>query len=230
MKDQDFTAVFAVTADQRHSRRAEDRVPQALAGLDQALQGRALLPAERTAGDEIQLLLARPADVLQVVEELSRQGGWRLGIGLGAVETPVPPSTRSARGPAYLAARAAVERSHATPTGLALMVAMDPTKIVGGAPYSDHQVAEDGAVRTAEAALWLLQELLRGRSAEGWQIVELLDEGIGVGQAAQRLGISASAASQRHHRAGWEVGVRGRELCIGLLAALQTGVSAGAGA
>lgn len=225
MKDQDFTAVFAVTADQRHSRRGRDRVPEALAALEVTLRGKVLLPAERTAGDEIQVLLSQPSDVLDVVEQLARLGGWRLGIGLGDVETPLPTSTRSARGGAYLAAREAIERAHATPTGLALDVATGRTdEIVGGGPYSDQQVAGRGAVRDAESALWLLQDLLQGRSTEGWQIVELLDEGIGVGEAAGRLGISPSAASQRHHRAGWEVGVRGRELCAGLLACLQAGL------
>lgn len=230
MKDQDFTAVFAVTADQRHSRRNADRVPEAIAMLEGSLRGDVLLPAERTAGDEIQLLLHHPSAVLAVVEELVRLGDWRIGIGLGGVESPLPRSTRSARGNTYLAARAAIERAHSTPAGLALEF-HGPR--VGGnvsaGTYGDGWKVTDGAVRDAESALWLLQDLLRGRSAEGWQIVELLDEGISVGQAAQRLGISPSAASQRHQRAGWEVGLRGRELCVGLLGRLQEGLRGGTG-
>ncbi|ROR53319.1 hypothetical protein EDD41_0459 [Luteococcus japonicus] len=230
MKDPDFTSVFAVTADQRHSRRSEDRVPEALAALEHGLRGQELLPAERTAGDELQLLLPNPDMVLTVFEQLVRLGDWRIGIGLGGVESPLPRSTRSARGGAYLAARAAIERAHSTPTGLALEC-QRPGRAgnVGAGPYGDDRRDTQRALHDAESALWLLEGLLKGRSVEGWQIVELLDEGIGVGQAAQRLGISPSAASQRHQRAGWEVGVRGRELCAGLLGSLQEGLGSGTG-
>ena len=48
------------------------------------------LPFERTVGDEIQGLLSTPAAAVRAVTELVRLGGWRMGIGVGAVEQPPP--------------------------------------------------------------------------------------------------------------------------------------------
>ncbi|MEL4504329.1 hypothetical protein AAEX63_07095 [Luteococcus sp. H138] len=220
MKDSDF--IFALTMDQQRSRSGTDRVPEGLAALDVALAGRMLLPPERTAGDEVQCLLDDPAAVVDAVTALTRQGQWWIGIGVGAVDHPLPQSTREARGPAYFAARSAVERAHGAPLGLALeLAATQQPKTVGAAPYAEGSRCKLLA-RRAETGLWLLQEVLARRSEEGWQIVDLLDQGLGVGEAAARLGISASAASQRHQRAGRELGTRASELCVGLLAELQT--------
>ncbi|WP_420175078.1 transposase [Luteococcus sp. OSA5] len=209
MKDQDFTdfeSAFAITFDQRGSRTHRDAVPTALEALRRALPSPSL-PPERTAGDEVQLLVRSAQEVVSVVEELTRQGQWWIGIGLGRVELPLPSSTREARGGAYLAAREAVEQARHCPGGLSLGV----HESVGGAPYAG------AAARQAESALWLWQEVLGRRTAEGWQMVDLLNQGLSVGQAATKLGISPSAASQRHRRAAWEVTRRGRELCVTLL-------------
>ncbi|MEL4359354.1 transposase [Luteococcus sp. H154] len=208
--------MYALTVDQQGSRSAPDRVPDALTALTAVLAGRVLLSPERTAGDEVQLLTDDPAAVVAAVACLTRQAGWWIGIGCGAVEAPLPSSTREARGPAYHAARAAVERAHTTRSGLALELA-DP-ETVTGAPYA---VSDGQAARQAETALWLFQDILARRSEEGWQMVDLLEQGLGVGEAAARLGISASAASQRHQRAGHELGQRAAELCVGLLARLR---------
>ncbi|MGO4957356.1 transposase [Luteococcus sp. Sow4_B9] len=164
----------------------------------------------------MQVLLADPAAVVDVVEVATRLKVWRLGIGLGDVEGPLPDSTRAARGGAYLAARTALEEARHSPTGLRLMV----HESVGRAVYGEDRPSCAGPARRAETALWLWQELLGRRTDEGWEIVDLLDEGRTVGQAADHLGITASAASQRHRRAGWEQSRRGRELCVELIVQL----------
>lgn len=210
MKDSSFTTLFVVTADQRDSRHHRDAVKPVLEQLGALSPAPWVLPAERTAGDEVQLLVNSPANLVRVLEVLVRDGRWWIGVGLGTVEQPLPESTREARGGAYLAARKAVELAHRSPTGLRLV----GDETVSGDAYGE-------AIRRAEAALWLWQEVLSRRSSEGWQIVDLLEDGLGVGEAARRLGISPSAVSQRHRRAAWEQSVRGRELCADLLLQAQ---------
>lgn len=198
---------IVVTADQQNSRRGTDRVPAALARLA-AVPVR--LGFERTAGDEIQALVATPAAAVEVVSALTREGDWRIGIGLGSVAEPLPASTREARGSAYLAARDAVIAAGTAPTSLAL-------RSDGAARYPAEQVMD------AEAALWLLRTVLSRRTQEGWQIVDLIEQGLTGGQSALRLGISASAASQRLRRSAHEEVRGGVRLATRLLARATAG-------
>jgi hypothetical protein len=178
---------FVVIADQVDSRTESDRVPLAL----DALSGVGLLlPYERTAGDEIQGLAATGVSVVASVIGLTRLAGWRIGIGFGPVDEPLPESTRAARGDAYLAARTAINSARRSPVALAL-VAGDSVRDGG---YGD-------LVEDAETALWLLRSTLARRSPEGWELMDLLDQGLTNAQAAERLGISPSAVSQRLGRA-----------------------------
>lgn len=201
---------FVVIADQVGSRGDTDRVPAALS----ALAGLAtVLPFERTAGDEVQGLLEDPAAVVGAVAALTRLEGWRVGVGAGAVERPLPASTRAARGGAYLAARTAVQAARRSPTALALAV----EGVRGGGYGEDARVAED-----AEAALWLWRSLLSRRSTEGWELMDLLDTGLTSAQAAERLGVSPSAVSQRLARSGRLEARRGAALCVRLLGRLAS--------
>lgn len=206
--------MYVVVADQVGSRDGTDRVPAALDHLA-GVEGSMVLAFERTTGDELQGLTGDPATVVSAVVRLSRLGGWRIGIGAGEVELPLPSSTREARGPAYLAARDAIEAAHANPVDLALALAAPPGT-VGGRRYRE-PVPE--AV-DAETALWLLKFVLATRSPEGWELVELLDQGHTNAAAAKALGISASAASQRLARAHRAEAVRAAGLATRLLARL----------
>ncbi|WP_036921505.1 hypothetical protein [Propionicicella superfundia] len=205
---------FVVTADQRRSRRSADAVPAALDRLSRIPGLR--LAFERTAGDEIQGLTARPDAVVAIVRELTRLRSWRVGIGVGPVESPLPASTRQARGPAYVAARTAVERTRSTPTGLALEADRDS---VAAGPYSD----ANGTAQRAETALWLLRSVLSRRTQEGWDVADLLATGMTNQRAAAHLGISPSAASQRAGAAGVAVATAGEALAAGLLEDLGAG-------
>ncbi|MFT4108868.1 sigma factor-like helix-turn-helix DNA-binding protein [Propionicimonas sp.] len=210
-----FGLRFVVLADQVDSRSGEDRVPAALAALD-ALPS--VLPFERTAGDELQGLLDDPVTVVQAVVRLTRLQQWRIGVGAGTVEAPLPASTRAARGGAYLAARTAITRARRAPGDLAL--ALDPA-ITTPAVGDDRYGGAVGAARDAETGLWLLRSVLERRSSEGWELMDLLEEGLTNAEAATRLGISASAVSQRLSRAARSESSRGAELCARLLARLQ---------
>lgn len=208
MKDMGLTRWAVVTADQRNSRRAADRVPAALAALDTATADRLALPFERTVGDEIQALTRDPGAVVDIVLTLTRLDDWHVGIGVGPVDQPLPVSTREARGPAYLAARTAVDEARIAPSNLRLVAA----ETVGTGPYGET------AARRAEAALVMLRALVARRTAEGWEVIDMLDA-TGSGKlAAQRLGVSPSAVSQRAARAARAESRLGAELARSLLA------------
>lgn len=214
MKSETFS--FVVIADQVGSRSAADRVPlalTALAGLD------LVLPFERTAGDEVQGLADDPASVVAAVARLTRLEDWRIGIGAGAVDAPLPETTRAARGSAYLAARTAIAEARHSPTSLALVLGGG----VGGERYGE----PDELARDAESALWLLRSVLARRSREGWELMDLLDRGLSNARAAADLGISPSAVSQRLNRAARQEELRGTELATRLLARLRDAVGDG---
>lgn len=193
---------LVVIADQVRSRHEPDRVP---AALERLAPVPVLLPFERTAGDEIQALVCSPEAAVASLVALSREGGWQVGVGIGAVDGPLPRTTRAARGSAYLAARAAVAAAKGSRTGVAL-------RTVTGDGYGAEEVLD------AEAALWLLWSVLGRRTEEGWQIVDLHDEGLTGIEAATRLGISPSAASQRLRRSAYDEARAGARLAARLLA------------
>ncbi|MGI8613131.1 MAG: hypothetical protein ACR2KL_04175 [Nocardioidaceae bacterium] len=188
--------MFVLTIDQRESRKQADHVPRVLAELAAAIAP--ALPFERTAGDEVQGVLTAPDDVVGVALRLQRGGGWWVGVGIGAVETPLPASAREGRGEAYRNARTAVESAKSNSSGLA---------VVGG-PLATH----------VEAALWLLATLLHRRTPPGWQVVDAMRGRRLQIDVARELGISAQAVSRRLQVAGWTEERRGRELAAWLLA------------
>ena len=194
---------YVLLADQVDSRTESDRVPSA---LDALVDVGMLLPYERTAGDEIQGLAATGSAAVASIVALTRLEGWRIGIGVGTVDEPLPTSTRAARGDAYLAARTAISAARRSPVELSLT----PGDSVRASGYGDY-------VEDAETALWLLRGTLARRSAEGWELMDLLDAGLTNAQAAASLGISPSAVSQRLTRAARTEGVRGARLATRLL-------------
>lgn len=192
--------MFVLTIDQRGSRRAADQVPALVAALAAAPGVRPVLAAERTVGDEVQLVVADGASVVDAVEVASRLGGWTVGIGVGEVDEPRPKSTRAARGTAFTAAREAVESAKHTPSRLAV--------VGGGDPY---------AARRAESALWLLLAVEGRRTERGWQVVDAVRVAESQRAAAAALGVSEQAVSQVLRTAGWAEAERGRELSTWLL-------------
>lgn len=192
-----------LTLDQRRSRSSPDLVEDAISTL--APLG-ALRPFERTAGDELQGIVDEPVVLVQVVELLLRQDRWNVGVGLGEVELPLPPSTRAGRGAAFLRAREAVSAAKTSPWHL---------RVVG----------DEGAgpARALETTWWLWAAILARRSARGWEVADLVEGGdLSYEEAGRRLGISQSAVSQRAQAAGLVEGRRARELAGYLAAQLLT--------
>ncbi|MHB1171679.1 MAG: DNA-binding protein [Lacisediminihabitans sp.] len=170
--------MFVITADQVDSRTTADAVGEALATLNGEFGESLVLPAERTAGDELQLLLADADAALAVVLALTRGAQWSVGCGVGDVRAPLPRSIRESTGPAFIAARAAVDRAKRRSTRFAL--------------ESMHADADD-----VEALIDLLLIIRSRRSSAGWELHELVSSGLTQAQAADRLGITPQAASSR---------------------------------
>lgn len=169
--------MYVITADQRDSRTSADLVPDALSSVGRRGGAHLPLAPERTAGDEIQVAVTDGATVLAIVLDLTRSQTWSVGVGVGAVESPLPPTVRAARGEAFLNARDAVDRAKKATTRVA--------------------ITAPGNGADAEALVRLLIELRDRRTTEGWEVHDLLAGGLTQKEAASRLGISEGAVSLR---------------------------------
>jgi hypothetical protein len=179
-----------LTVDQHGSQTQPDQVPTALAALA-AVPAR--LAFQRTAGDEFQGVLDDPAALPRALEHLLRADVWSIGIGIGEIETPLPDQARAGRGPAYVAAREAVTTAKSS-------------------PWRVRATGPGDAARALESAVWLWAALLARRTDRGWEVADLVDQGLTYEETAARLGISQSAVSQRAAAAGIAEGRRAREL------------------
>jgi hypothetical protein len=183
--------MYAITADQVNSRHRPDIAEMTMRDLTDALGDGLVLPVDRTAGDEVQLLLDRADHALAVILRLTRGGEWSVGCGVGSVNTPLPANARAASGDAFVAAREAVTDAKKRDTRFALRTAPGPQTDL---PAGD-----------AEALVDLLLQLRGRRSAEGWQMFDLMASGNSQVDSARRLGISPQAASKRARTAALRV-------------------------
>lgn len=208
--------MFVITADQVDSRNDRDRAGELMRHLGASFPDAFLLPPDQTAGDEIQMLLADAASTLAVVLAVQRANHWSIGLGVGTVRTPLPAATRHASGGAFIAARDAVTRAKRTDARFALSV-----------ENPDSSSGENLALTApdVEALLAMLLLVRRRRTAEGWEVVDLLTEGRSQAQAATTLGISTAAVSQRVKSALWRADEAARPALVKLLATLDAHLS-----
>ena len=179
--------MFAITADQVDSRRRPDIAAETMRSLEVMLGAGLVLPVDRTAGDEIQMLVAAPDTALTAILALTRHGQWSVGCGIGSVNLPLPANAREAGGNAFVAARAAVNEAKKRDTRFALRT-----------------TAKTDAA-DAEAFVDLLLQLRARRSVEGWEMHDLLLAGNSQAEAAKLLGITPQAASKRARAAALRV-------------------------
>jgi hypothetical protein len=205
--------VIVLTADQRGSTLHGDRVPEVLDLLVARTAGRAglVLPFDRTVGDEVQGVLDTGPDgatlALDTALALLREGRWTVGLGVGAVDEPLPAASRAASGPAFVHARHAVERAKGR--GSAAPVAVE---------------ADDaGGAAEVEALLRLLGAVAARRTPAGWEAIDTLT-GAGADASqkdvAHALGVTEQAVSQRLRAALWAEEAAARPVVARLLAAL----------
>lgn len=213
--------MIVLTVDQKASTTRGDLVPALLERLrarisaDRGADAALVLPFERTVGDEVQGVLAADEDgarlAVGLIGDLLRDGGWSVGVGVGAVDEPLADSSRAAAGPAFVRARTAVEdaKGRGSPVPLA---------VVGPPDEPAATIAAD-----AQALLRLLGAVAARRSDAGWEAIDTLAEHGGVDApqraTAARLGVSEQAVSQRLRTALWAEELAARPLAGRLLRA-----------
>ncbi|MGK9148537.1 DNA-binding protein [Plantibacter flavus] len=195
--------MYVLTVDQIASRSNVDRAGHAVDLLNARYRDRLLLAADRTAGDEFQLATDDAGIALTIALDLLRDSGWSVGLGQGDVRTPLPTSTRAATGAAFYAARDAVTRAKKAPLRFALSA-------------SDAQRGAD-----LEALIVLLLHLRERRTAGGWEVADLLHEGLTQAEAATRLGLTESSVSRRVAVAGIRAEAAATEAIVRLLTDLD---------
>jgi hypothetical protein len=188
--------VVVLTVDQQNSRRGPDLVEAALARLRSVSTVR---PFERTAGDEFQGVLSDPMSVLDAILDLVRDGHWSIGVGIGEVEPPLPPSTRAGRGPAFTWAREAVEAAKKHPQHVAVR-------------GDDEVAAQDVA-----GSLVLLCAVIADRTPAAWEAIDLARAGLSQAEVAAKLGITRQAVGQRLAAAHWREEAQARPVLLRLL-------------
>jgi hypothetical protein len=173
--------LFAITADQVDSRHHTDLVDAELVELGRIGGAHLLLPPDRSAGDELQVATSDSRTALALVLRLTRVGHWSVGLAIGEVRHPLPEATRALAGSAFELARLAVEAAKKRPTRFAIEV-------------------EEGRhpdAATLQPLIDLLLHLRARRTPEGWELADLLQQGLSQREAAQRLGITPQAVSLR---------------------------------
>jgi hypothetical protein len=196
--------MFVITADQKASRHDVDRAGAERDELASRYAGRVVLPVDRTAGDEVQALVADAATALDMVLRLTRAGHWSVGLGIGTVRTPLPRATREATGPAFIAARDAVTAAKRSATRFAL--ATDPPALPRDDAPDDG--ADDRTTRLpgpaeVEALLTLLLLARDRRTPQGWEVVDRMADGGTQREVAAAMGITPQAVSTRLRTSGW---------------------------
>lgn len=187
--------MFVLTVDQRGSRSDRDRVPDV---LDRYASAGTVRPFDRTAGDEVQAVFAAADEVAAIAVDLAVTGNWSVGLGVGAVDLPLPAATRAGRGQAFEAAREAVESAKHDRRRI---------QVVGASAWATH----------AQTAAVLLVDILTNRSVAGRSAVDLMRTGVTQASAAQRLGITPQAMSSRLAAAGWDLQQPAEDLLVRLL-------------
>ncbi|WP_232820389.1 helix-turn-helix domain-containing protein [Brachybacterium sp. YJGR34] len=150
-----------------------------------------VLAAERTAGAEALALVSRAEDALAAVLRAREAGQWAIGLGIGAVERPLPDTVRAISGPAVLAAERAVRAARTTSSVAVSVRAADGR--------------QDATAADAEAVLRLIGWMIRTRNRGQWEAVRALREDPGATQAqlAERLGVTQQTVSRAVKTSGW---------------------------
>jgi hypothetical protein len=164
--------------DQQRSRHAQDLVEPTAQHLNALINAGLLRPFVRTAGDEMQAIVAEGAAVAEIVQYCLRDGRWWIGLGLGDIELPLGETARESRGPAFWAARKAVDKARKR--------GRRPLAVEG-----ERRARED-----LEAVLYALAFIFEKRTDRQWEAADLSQLGMAGPELADELGISPQAANQ----------------------------------
>ncbi|MGI9823474.1 DNA-binding protein [Agromyces sp. Marseille-Q5079] len=208
--------MYVVTADQVASRRHPDRAAAFIGAVASRHRAALALPADQTAGDEVQLITESAPAALAIVLDATRDGHWSVGLGIGEVRTPLPDAARKASGTAFIAAREAVQAAKRADGRFALRAA-SAIRTEGDRPGDDLDAAE------VEALIRLVVLLRERRSDLGWEVADLARAGHLQKDIAAMLGVSAAAVSARLKAAMWRAEADALPVLERLLAGLDTG-------
>jgi hypothetical protein len=211
--------MFVITADQVGSRTDIDRSAAMQRDLQERFGAQLRLPVDQTAGDELQMLTDHAATALDLVLALGRDGHWSVGLGIGDVRTPLPDAVRKAAGGAFIAAREAVDAAKRADGRFALRAA-------GGPAEAPEVAAPPLGAAELEPLVRLLLLVRDRRSPQGWEAIDLVREVGSQKRAAETLGISDAAVSQRLKAAVWSVDDEARRALVRLLAELDRATAA----
>lgn len=198
-----------LTIDRRGSRTHDDDVEQMREALAARWGGALRSPVARFAGDELQLVTDDAATAIGLILDLSRTRDWSVGVGVG--DATIADDPAASTGPAFFAARRAVDLAKRAPTRVA--IAVDDDAIASQADE-------------LQSVLWLLVALRDRRTPEGWEIADLLERTATQREAAEALGVSASAVSARVAAAGIRIESEGARTVEAMLARLLGGTDA----
>lgn len=178
--------LFVVTINQRDSREVGDLVPELLREFRFV---DAVVPFQRSVGDELQGVVAGAATAVDVALKAIRHRRWHVGIGVGELLSPVPDRILDAEGYGLVYSRRAVNRAQKTGERIPLAV-----------EGPDSEVAAE-----AEAVLRLLGQIVYTRTDAEWNVLDLLTPGARGQQKliAQELGITTQAVSKAVIRSHW---------------------------
>jgi hypothetical protein len=179
---------------------------RALLDLRARFDGDYPLAPEATDAGGLRALTPSPRAALETVLHLARARQWLVGLGIGAVRTPLPATMRDASGPGVVAAHDALGPAARRASRCAIRG--DGTSLV----------------EPLEPLLDLLLAHRERWSEQGWQLHDLLQAGgtqAGGTQAdaAQTLGITPQAVSKRARAAGLRVDAEARTALTQLLSA-----------
>jgi hypothetical protein len=177
---------IVIILDQQASRTSPDRVQEGIKALEMLL-GRGLLRRpERTAGDEMQAVIGEPQTLPSAIEFCLRSHQWWMGIGLGGIQS-LEHRSRESRGPAFVAARTAVEQAKRR--------RRRPIAVHGEPP----EICE-----RLQGMCDVLAYIVESRTPRQWEVVDAASD-LGTGsRAAKQLGISSQAANEQLRAAGFK--------------------------
>lgn len=142
---------------------------------------------EQVGVEDIRAHVTGPIETCDLVMALLSDGNWAIGIGI------------TDHGPAIYAATDAVGTRPAQ-----VKVVVDSLR--------DGSHAED-----IEATFALISHVLAKRTVEGREATSLVRSGLNQNEAAEQLGISKQAMSQRLQAAGWQAEQAGWRLAVNLI-------------
>ena len=193
---------LVILVDQRGSSGAPDLVSAAATRLNERFADALDLAFVRTAGDEMQAVLGDPTPLPDLLVSLVDRGEWWVGLGVGGI-THVGETARESAGPAFKAAREAVEatkRRRGTPG----------PSVIGEPP-------ELAASLQAALAGWSFIRLKRTDRQR--EVVAAVEAAESQRAAAAALGVTHQAVSDALAAAGYDAELQLRELVARLAAA-----------